>query len=78
MFRTKNKLESDKNVCEKKGCCIVAMPSEDTKISQFNQYQKLDQTPSAIYADFEPLIKNVSSKNNPEKLSTTKVGKHIL
>ena len=56
----------------------MAMPSEDTKISQFNQYQKLDQTPSAIYADFEPLIKNVSSKNNPEKLSTTKVGKHIL
>ena len=54
------------------------MPSEDTKISQFNQYQKFDQTPSAIYADFKSLIKNVLSKNNPEKLSTTKVGKHIL
>ena len=33
------------------------MPSEDTKISEFNQYQKSDNTSSIIYADLESLIK---------------------
>ena len=28
------------------------MPSENTKISEFNQYQKSDKTPFIIYADF--------------------------
>ena len=31
-FRTKNKLESHKKVCENKDSCNVSMPSEDTKI----------------------------------------------
>ena len=41
-FRTKNKLESHKRVCENKGFCDVIMPSEDTKILEFNQYQNSD------------------------------------
>ena len=29
------------------------MPSEDTKILEFNQYQKSDKAPFIIYADLE-------------------------
>ena len=36
-YRTKNKLESHKKVCEKKDFCSVVMPSEDTKILEFNK-----------------------------------------
>ena len=37
-YRTKNKLES-----HKKDFCVVIMPSEDTKILEFNQYRKSDK-----------------------------------
>ena len=29
------------------------MPFEDTKISEFHQYQKIDKAPCIIYADVE-------------------------
>ena len=32
------------------------MPSEDTKILEFDQYQKSDKAPFIISADFERLI----------------------
>ena len=38
-FYNKNKLEPHKRVCENKEFCNVIMPSEDTKILEFNQYQ---------------------------------------
>ena len=40
-FRTKNKLDSHKEVCEKIYFSKVVIPSEDTKILEFNQYQNL-------------------------------------
>ena len=55
-FRTKNKLESHKKVFEKKEFYNIVMPSEDTKILEFNQFQKSDKTPSIIYADLECII----------------------
>ena len=39
-FRIKSKLESHKKVCKNKDFCNVIMPSEDTKILEFNQNQK--------------------------------------
>ena len=43
------------------------MPSEDTKILEFNQYQKPDKAPFTIYVDLECIIeKIVGCKNNPE------------
>ena len=55
------------------------MPSDDTKILEFNQYQKSDKTPSVFYADFDCLIEKIDGcKNNPVNSSTTKVSKHIL
>ena len=37
-FKIKNKLELHKKVCENKDFCNVIMPSEETKILEFNQY----------------------------------------
>ena len=51
------------------------MPSEDIKISEFNQYQKSDKSPFLKIFDFWQRIGGC--KNNPEERSATKVGKHI-
>ena len=54
------------------------MPSEDTKILKFNQYQKSNQAPFIIYADFECMIEKIDEcKDNHENSSTTKVSEHI-
>ena len=55
------------------------MPSGDTKILEFNQYQKYDSVPFIIYADLKCLIEKIDRlKNNAEKLFTAKVSEHIL
>ena len=77
-FKTKNKLESYKMVCENKGFCNIIMPSEDTKILEFSQNQKSDKSPFIIYANVECLReKNDGSKNNHESSFTTKVDEYI-
>ena len=40
-FRTKHKLESHRKVCEHKDFCNVIMPSENTKILEFNQFMQI-------------------------------------
>ena len=48
------------------------MPSEDTKILEFNQYKKPDKA-VIIYADLECLIEQIDGwTNNPENLSKQK------
>ena len=55
------------------------MPSDDTKILEFNHYQKYDKAPFIIYTYLECIIeKTDESKKISEKPSTTKVSKHIL
>ena len=77
-FVTENKLQSCKRVCENKDFCDIIMPSEDTKLLEFNQYQKSDKAPFIIYTDLECILEKMDGcKNNPENLSTTKVSKHI-
>ena len=39
--------------------CNSLMPSEETKISEFNQYKKSDKPPFLIYLILECLIKNL-------------------
>ena len=47
------------------------MPSEDTKIVEFNQNQKSDKATFIIYADLECIIEKIDGyKNNPENSST--------
>ena len=54
------------------------MPSENTKMLEFNQYQKSDKAPFIIYAGLECIIEKIDGcKNNPENSSTTKVSEHI-
>ena len=55
-FRTKNKFESHKMLSENKDFCNVIMPSEDTKLIEFNQHQKSDKAPFIIHADLECII----------------------
>ena len=60
-FRTKNKLESHKKACKNKHFCNVNMPSDDTKILKFNQFQKCDKAPFIIFADLECIIERLMS-----------------
>ena len=54
------------------------MPSEDTKILEFNQYQKSFKAPFIIYAYLQWIIEKIDGcKNNPGNLSTTKVRKSL-
>ena len=61
-----------------KGFCDVILPSENTKILEFNQYKKSGKAQFIIYADLEYIIENIDGcKNNRENSSTTKVSEHI-
>ena len=62
-FRAKSKSESHKRICENKDFYNVIMPFQDTKILEFNQYEKIDEIDGC--------------KNNPESSSTIKVSEHI-
>ena len=69
-FRTKNNLKSHKKACENKDFCSIIMPSQDTKILEFGQYQKSDKAPFIIYADLERMIDKLDGcKNDPENSS---------
>ena len=77
-FATEKKLELHKKVCKNKGFFNVLIPSEDTEILEFNQYQKSDKAPLIIYADLECIIGKIDGcENNTENSSTTKVSQHI-
>ena len=56
-LRNKNKIEPHKEAYENKYFCDALIPSEDTKILEFNQYQKSVKAPFITYADLESLIK---------------------
>ena len=51
------------------------MHSGNTKILEFNQYQKSDNVPLIIYADLECVIETIDDrcKNNSENSFTTKL-----
>ena len=54
------------------------MPSEDTEILEFDQYQKSNKALFIIYADIECLIEKIDGcKLNPEHSPSTKVRKNI-
>ena len=54
------------------------MPSEDTKILEFNQCQKSDKAQFVIYSGLEGLIEKIDGRrNNFENSSKTKVDEHF-
>ena len=56
IFRTKNKLEEHKKICENHSYCNVEMPNEDNKIIKYNQGEKSIKLPFTIYTDLECLL----------------------
>ena len=54
----------------KKVFCIIAMPSGDTKISEFNQNRKAHEAPFIIYPDIECLIEKLDRYKNNLKNSS--------
>ena len=58
-FATENKREFDKKVYENKDFYNIIMPSDDTKIVEFNHYQKSDKAPFVFYADLQGLIEKI-------------------
>ena len=76
-YRTKNKLESHKKICENHDYCHVEMPTKDNNIIKYNHGQKSVRVPFIIYADLECLLEKMSTCiNNRNESSTTKINKH--
>ena len=58
--------------------CKIIMPSEETNVLEFSQYQTFDKAQFIIHADLECLIEKIDGcKNNSENSSALKVGKYI-
>ena len=77
-YRTINKLEARKKICENHSYCNVEMPTKDNNIIKHNQGEKSVKLPFVIYADLECLLEKMSTcQNNPNESSTTEINKHI-
>ena len=76
-YRTRNKLESHKKICENHNYCNIEMPTKDNNIIKYKQGQKSIKLPFVVYADLECLLEKMSTcQNNPNKSSTTEINKH--
>ena len=76
-YRTKNKLETHKKICENRDYCQVEIPNEDIKIIKCNQGEKSIGSLFIIYADLECLLEKIDTcYNNPENSSTIEINKH--
>ena len=70
-YRTENKLNAHKEVCENNEYCNIEMPSPNNLIKYF-------KLPFVIYADLECILKKIDAcQNNPDLSSTTKINQHI-
>ena len=76
-YRTKNKLEVHKKICENRDYCRVEMPTKDNNTIKYNHGEKSIKLPFVVYSDLECLLEKMSTcYNNPEEPSTTKINKH--
>ena len=77
-YRTRNKLEVHKKICENHDYCNIEMPTKDNNIIKYNQEEKSIKSPFAVYADLECLLEKMSTcQNNPSESSATQINKHI-
>ena len=76
-YRTENKLEAHKKICENHDYCHVEMPTKNNNIIKYNYGEKSMKLLFVIYADLECLLEKMSTCiNNPNESSTTKINKH--
>ena len=77
-YRTENKLNVHKKICENNKYCNIEMPSPNNNIIKYNQGEKSLELPFIIYADLECLLKKIDTcYNNPDLSSTTKINQRI-
>ena len=77
-YRTENKHNGHKKICENHDYCNIEMPSPNNNIIKYNQGEKLLELPFIIYADLECLLKKIDTcYNNPDLSSTTEINQHI-
>ena len=77
-YRTENKLNVHKTICENHEYCNIEMPSPNNNILKYNQGEKSLELPFIIYTDLECLLKKIDTcYNNPDLSSTTKINQHI-
>ena len=77
-YRTRNKFEVHKKICENHDYCNVEMPTKDSNIIKYNQGKKSIKLPFVVYADLEYLLEKMSTcQNNPNESSTTEINKHV-
>ena len=76
-YRTENKLEAHKKICENHDYCHVEMPTKNNNITKCNHGEKSMKLLFVIYADLECLLEKMSTCiNSPNESSTTKINKH--
>ena len=69
-YRTRNKLEVHKKICENHNYCNIEMPTKDNNIIKYNQAEKSIKLPFVIYADLECLLEKMSTcQNNPNEIN---------
>ena len=76
-YRTENKLEAHKKICENHDYCHVETLTKNNNIIKYNHGEKSMKLPFVIYTDLECLLEKMSTCiNNPNDSSTTKIYKH--
>ena len=76
-YRTINKFELHKKICENHDYLRVEIPTKDNNIIKYNQGEKSIKMSFTIYADLECLLEKMSTCiNSPNESSTTKINKH--
>ena len=76
-YRTENKLEAHKKICENHDYCHIGMSTKNNKTIKYNLGEKSMKLPFVIYADLECLLEKMSTCiNNPNESSTTEINKH--
>ena len=59
-YRTENKLEAHKKICENHDYCHVEMPTKNNNIIKYNHGEKSMKLPFVIYTDLECLLEKIS------------------
>ena len=76
-YRTENKQEAHKKICENHYYCHIEMPTKNNNTIKHTHGEKSMKLLFVIYADLECLLEKMSTCiNNPNESSTTEVNKH--
>ena len=60
-YRTENKLEAHKKICENHDYCHVEMPTKNNNIIKYNHGEESIKLPFVIYADLECFLEKIST-----------------